>query len=95
MTTVHDADDNGCTIESDEMKAERVRTWFQQQFSGRDDPLSAFEGDPRSLNYPITPLKDETAAKHLKNGRANGPDNTPNELIKYATPFSFFNMLTS
>ena len=85
--TVHD--DNGCTIESDTVKAERVRLWFQEHFSGRDVMLPAFEGEPRPLETPITPLEVQSAAKRLKNGRACGPDNIPNELIKYATP-SFY-----
>ena len=42
-----------------------------------------FDGPPTPLDRPITKFEVEIAAKRLKNGKANGPDNMPNELIKY------------
>ena len=87
VITVHDAD--GCNIENDVDKAEQVKTWFQNQFSGRDETLSPFDGNPRPLNNPILVSEVESAAKRLKNGSACGPDNTPNALFKVATPDLF------
>ena len=40
------------------------------------------KGDPRDLDVPITLDEVKKAVGKLKNGKSNGPDNTPNELIK-------------
>ena len=43
-------------------------------------------GPPRPLNTPITSSEVQYAASKLKNGKAVGPDEIPNELLKYAPP---------
>ena len=78
-------------VETDKAKAEIVREWYVKKFNGDDPPLTPFMGTPRPLNIPITSLEVERAAKALKNGKSNGPDDTPNELIKYAG-MSFYNI---
>ena len=46
-------------------------------------------GPPRPLNTPITSSEVQYAASKLKNGKAVGPDEIPNELLKYAPPVFF------
>ena len=83
--------EHGNPVGTDKAKAEIVREWYVKKFNGDDPPLTPFMGTPRPLDAPITSLEVESAAKALKNGKANGPDNTPNELIKYAG-MSFYNV---
>ena len=83
--------EHGNPVGTDKAKAEIVREWYVKKFNGDDPPLTPFMGTPRPLDAPITALEVESAAKALKNGKANGPDNTPNELIKYAG-MSFYNV---
>ena len=80
--TVHNK--YGNPVGSDHQKANIVREWYVKKFNGDDPPLEPFIGSPRPLTIPITSTEVEAAAKKLKNGKANGPDNTPNELLKYA-----------
>ena len=81
--TVHD--NKGQCIGTDEKKADAIKTWFEEQFTGIDPPLEPFEGPARPLDVPITTEEVELAARSLKNGRATGPDSIPNELLKYAS----------
>jgi hypothetical protein len=53
-------------------------------FNGEDPPLAPFVGPPKPLCRPVTSFEVEIAANALKNGKAVGPDKTPNELLKYA-----------
>ena len=80
---VHDA--NGCLIGTDQGKASVIREYLEKQFSGNESPLQPFDGPPRPLNRPFTADEIKTATKSLKNGRANGPDGVPNELLKYSS----------
>ena len=64
---VHDT--HGNLIATDAGKAETCRAWFQKQLTCDDEPLDAFDGDPRPLHSPITPAEVEYAAKKLNNGR--------------------------
>ena len=79
---VHNPD--GHVITSDAEKADVIRDYFEQQFTGNEPPLDPFEGPPRALNTPITASEVSVALSKLKNNRACGPDNIPNELLKYA-----------
>ncbi|XP_063682576.1 uncharacterized protein LOC134817369 [Bolinopsis microptera] len=78
---VHNKD--GYPIGTDLAKAEVLRDWYEEQLTGDEPALDPFEGPPSPLDCPITEYEVKTAAKRLKNGKANGPDNTPNELLKY------------
>ena len=61
--------------------------YFQEQFTDHaDGPLPAFEGPPRPLDVPITSEEVRVATSKLKNGKSNGPDNIPNELVKAWDP---------
>ena len=81
--TVHVHDDDGNPLCSDEAKAEKIAEYFKKQFTDPvNPPLQPFQGDPRDLDVPITLDEVKKAVGKLKNGKSNGPDNTPNELIK-------------
>ena len=76
-------------VNNDIDKAEIIRSYFQQHYTGSEPPLPAFVGTPRPLDNPITSTEVHTAAQRLKNGKAVGPDEIPNEFLKHA-PFEFF-----
>jgi len=82
--TVHNAE--GHVIADDAEKAEVVKSWFEQHFTGDEPAMVPFEGGARPLNVPISMFEVELAIKRLKNNRATGPDEIPNELLKYAGP---------
>ena len=71
-------------VGNDEEKAYIVRDWFLQHYTSSDSPLEPFTGPPRPLQTPITCGEVKYAASKLKNGNAVGPDQIPNELLKYA-----------
>ena len=80
---VHNID--GCVIAADDEKAEVIKSWFEKHFTGEETPISPFDSTiPRPLDTPITAHEVEVAVKKLKNNRACGPDEVPNELLKYA-----------
>ena len=81
--TVHVHDDDGNPLCYDEAKAEKIAEYFKKQFTDPvNPPLEPFQGDPRDLDVPITSDEVKKAVGKLKNGKSNGPDNIPNELIK-------------
>ena len=79
------SDDNKSFVSSDSEKAGVLKTWFENQFTNQhaEPPLEPFEGPPRPLDTPISPMEVAIAAKSLKNNRATGPDGVQNELLKY------------
>ncbi|KAL5247848.1 hypothetical protein ACHWQZ_G019665 [Mnemiopsis leidyi] len=79
---VHNQD--GIPVGKDKAKAHIIKEWYEKKFTGNEPPLAPFVGPPKPLDVPIKPIEVEVAAKALQNGKANGPDNTPNELLKYA-----------
>ena len=83
-TTVSVSNDKGETVGNDSEKAEILRNYFEKQYDNGEDPLAPFDGPPKPLTVPITPIEVEAACKKLKNGRATGPDDIPNELLRYA-----------
>ena len=76
-------------VASDDEKASIIREWFKNHYTSSDPPLVPFTGPPRPLNTPITSSEVQYAASKLKNGKAVGPDEIPNELLKYAPPVFF------
>ena len=81
--SVHVHNKEGMNICSDQLKAEAIKSYFEEQFTdSKDGPLPAFEGPPKPLDTPITALEVKVATAKLKNGKSNGPDNIPNELLK-------------
>ena len=80
--SVFDSDNQ--LVGNEEEKACIVRQWFLQHYSSSDTPLEPFTGPPRPLQTPITCEEVKYAAGKLKNGKAVGPDQIPNELLKYA-----------
>ena len=77
-------DEYGCLISSNDMKASVVRDSLEKQLTRDEQPLEPFEGLPCALNIPFTGVQMHAPTSSLKNGRANGPDRIPNELIKYS-----------
>lgn len=79
---VHNSE--GHVIASDSDKADAIKNYFEQQFTGNEPPLEPFIGPAKPLNTPITDKEVLSALTKLKNNRACGPDDIPNELLKYA-----------
>ena len=77
-------DEYDCLISSNDMKASVVRDSLEKQLTRDEQPLEPFEGLPRALNIPFAGVHIHAATSSLNNGRANGPDRIPNELIKYS-----------
>lgn len=75
-------------VASDDEKANIIREWFLQHYTSTDPPLEPFIGPPHPLQTPISTAEVQYAASKLKNGKAVGPDQIPNELLKYS-PASF------
>ena len=75
----------GRLVFNEQEKANIVKDWFSEDYTGDEPPLAPFEGIPRALNTPISVDEVRTAAQKLKNNRAVGPDAIPNELLKYAS----------
>ena len=63
--TVHD--DSGHCIGTDKGKADKLKEWFSEKFTDKEDkPLPPFDGPPRSLHNPITAEEVQFAAKKQK-----------------------------
>ena len=81
--TVYVHNSKGLNVCSDTLKAETIKYYFHSQFTDKDDgPMPAFEGTPTALSIPITSEEVQSAVGKLKNGKSNGPDNIPNEVLK-------------
>ena len=78
-------DEHGCLIATDTGKAAVVAVYLEHQLTRDEPPLEPFVGPPRPLARPFTSEEIGAAARSLKNGRSNGPDGIPNELLKYST----------
>ena len=86
--TVNNSEGNA--IFTDAGKAQEAKRFFERQLTeGVDVGLSAFAGEPRPLDCPITPEEVAYAASRLKTNRATGPDKMQNELLKYADPIVY------
>ena len=72
-------------LSTDAGKAAVVAEYLEQQLTRDEAPLEPFIGPPRPLASPFTCDEIGAAARSLKNGRANGPDGIPNELLKYSS----------
>ncbi len=82
--TIHD--DQGRTIQDQEEYGKHVSDFFTEQFQGDvKQGLSAFTGEPRPLNEPITESEVQHAMNRLNNNRASGSDELPGELLKYGS----------
>ncbi len=76
--------EEGHVIASDSDKADAIKDYFEQQFTGNEPSLDPFNGPAKPLNTPISTDEVLSALTKLKNNRACGPDSIPNELLKYA-----------
>ena len=79
---VHDSDNN--TVTNEQEKADIIRVWFAEHYTGDEPPLEPFVGEPAPLDVPITAEEVRSCSTKLKNNKAIGPDGIPNELLKYA-----------
>lgn len=79
-------DDLGHTICDEHTKADMVSEHFASKFNTGQDKLEPFITDPAPLNQPISPNEVESVVKKLKNNRACGHDNVPNEFFKHSPP---------
>ena len=77
-------DKNGEFIVTDGWKAHRIAEWFADHFTDDEGAIESFVSDPSPLTQRITENEVERAVKPLKNGRARGPDQIDNELLKFA-----------
>ena len=84
--SVYVHNESGINICSDVLKAEKIKDYFKLQFTDPDGPLDPFDTSPKPLDVPITAEEVKTATQKLKNGKSNGPDNIPNELLKAWPP---------
>lgn len=77
-------DKNGEFIVTDGGKANRIAEWFAEHFTDDGGAIGSFIGNPSPLTQRITEDEVKKAVKSLKNGRASGPDQIDNELLKFA-----------
>ena len=83
---VHDKDGN--IVGTDELKAAVIKDYFEEQFNdANEEDLSPFIDPPGPLDCPISIDEVTKAVARLKSGRASGPDDIPNELLKSAGPY--------
>ena len=62
------------------------RIFFTEQFqSNVKQGISAFTGEPRPMNDPITESEVQHAMNRLNNNQASGCDELPGELLKYGS----------
>ena len=73
--------DDCVTVDSDVKKAEILKDYFEKQYNNEEEALDAFDVPPRPLRLPISSIEVGRARNKLKNGRATGPDEIPNELL--------------
>ena len=60
--------------------------FFTEQFQGDvKQDISAFTGEHRPLNDPITESEVQHAINRLNNNRASGSNELPGELLKYGS----------
>ena len=82
--TIHD--DQGRAIQDQETYGKHVSDFFSDQFQGDvKQGITAFTGEPRPLQYPITASEVEHAMNRLNNNRASGSDELPGELLKHGS----------
>ena len=82
--TIHD--DQGRAIHDQEEYGKHVSDFFSEQFQGDVTQwISAFTGEPRPLQYPITASKVGQAMNRLNNNRASGSDELPGELLRHGS----------
>ena len=77
-------DEDGNLLNSPEDTVRRWRNFLEEKF--RATPAESqrpdLEDHPKTVDK-ITWLEFETAIKHLKVGKATGPDGIPSEVFKY------------
>ena len=82
--TIHD--DQEGAIQDQETYGKHVSDFFSEQFQGDvKQGITAFTGEPRPLQYPITASEVEHAMNRLNNNRASGSDELPGELLKHGS----------
>lgn len=62
-----------------------IAEYLEQHLTQDEAPLEPFIGPPLPLASLFTCDEIGAAARSLKNGWANGPDEIPNEILKYSS----------
>ena len=79
-------DEEGKRITNEQDMYEAIRNHFQQHFfDPTAENIEPFEGNPKTLNRPITQEEIRCSINKMRNNRAPGFDNITIELIKYGT----------
>ena len=75
--------DHGTTVVDPVEFGNFLTNFFSDKFRGEIDlGISAFIGEPRPLEHPITYTEAEHSMNHLNNNRASGSDELLGELPK-------------
>ena len=80
-------DSSGKQVLNPDESLKIISNHFKEKFVDENAaPITAFEGEPRPLQKPITPREVRAGFNSLSNNRAPGEDEICGELLKYGPP---------